>query len=139
MKLIAMKALGNPHSSCLFFLTLENNKQYHSFVGELQAPEFPQHHHPIYRPSPGALPYVYTCHVCHLPTTNCTHTPTTYMYQNYLVTHINTLQAMVLVQHVSGQFNLYLSDTTGVDYSLTLRDIVVDFSNNYIDVEWVGW
>ena len=61
------------------------------------------------------------------------------MYQNYLVTHINTLQAMVLVQHVSGQFNLYLSDTTGVDYSLTLRDVVVNFSNNNIDVEWVGW
>ena len=64
------------------------------------------------------------------------HTHTT--YQNYLVDHLNTLQAAVLVQHVSGQFNLYLSDTTGVDYSLSLQDVVVDFSNNNIDLELVG-
>ena len=59
--------------------------------------------------------------------------------QNYWVDHLNTLQAVVLVQHVNGQFNLYLSDTTGVDYSLSLRDIVVDLSNNNIDLELVGW
>ena len=58
--------------------------------------------------------------------------------QNYVVAHINTLQALVLVQHVSGQFNLYLSDTTGVDYSLSLRDIVVYLSNLHIDLELVG-
>ena len=55
------------------------------------------------------------------------------------MTHINTLQALVIVQHGSGQFNLYLSDTTGVDYSLSLRDIVVDLSNPSIDLELVGW
>ena len=66
------------------------------------------------------------------------HPPSLNTHQNYWVDHINTLQAMVLVQHVSGQFNLYLSDTTGVDYSLSLRDVVVDFSNNNIDVELVG-
>ena len=49
------------------------------------------------------------------------------------------LQALVLMEHVSGQFNLYLSDTTGVDYSLSLRDIVVDLSSNNIDLELVGW
>ena len=80
-----------------------------------------------------------------LPTTNCTQTHTLPLplflntHQNYWVDHLNTLQAVVLVQHVSGQFNLYLSDTTGVDYSLSLRDIVVDLSNNNIDVELVGW
>ena len=65
--------------------------------------------------------------------------PSPNTHQNYLVTHINTLQALVIVQHVSGQFNLYLSDTTGVDYSLSLRDIVVDPSNFNSDLQLVGW
>jgi len=50
---------------------------------------------------------------------------------------INTLQAMVIVEHYSGMFNLYLSDTTGVDYSLSLQDIIVD-SNYNSDLERVG-
>ncbi|CAI7997763.1 VPS10 domain-containing receptor SorCS2 [Geodia barretti] len=32
---------------------------------------------------------------------------------------------MVIIQHEGGFYNLYLSDSTGMDYSLSLRDIVV--------------
>ena len=44
--------------------------------------------------------------------------------QNYIVSHINNLQALVIVQHVQGQFNLYLSDSSGVLYSMSLSDLV---------------
>jgi len=63
--------------------------------------------------------------------------PSTDPHRNYYVEHINTLQAMVIVEHYSGMFNLYLSDTTGVDYSLSLQDIIVD-SNYNSDLERVG-
>ena len=74
MKLKAVKAtytllLFQP--LCLFLS--ENNKQQHSFVGELQAPEFPQRHHPIHRPSPGRS-LVLCTHQVH--------------YQFYVYTHI---------------------------------------------------
>jgi hypothetical protein len=51
--------------------------------------------------------------------------PTPYNHQRYLVSHIDELQAMVIIQHEGGFYNLYLSDSTGMDYSLSLRDIVV--------------
>ena len=42
---------------------------------------------------------------------------------------------MVIVEHVGAFYNLYLSDETGVYYSLSLRDIVV---KNAIDLEVVS-
>ncbi len=42
----------------------------------------------------------------------------------------------MIVEHVSGQFNLYLSDITGVYFSLSLPDIVNE--NYFIDLELVS-
>ena len=57
------------------------------------------------------------------------------------VTHINELQALVIVEHVSGHFNLYLSDITGVCFSLSLKGLVV-VNRQVIDLElvscWLG-
>lgn len=60
--------------------------------------------------------------------------PTPYEHRNYLVSDIDELQAMVVIEHVGGFYNLYLSDTTGIDFSLSLRDIVVE---NAVDLEVV--
>ena len=56
------------------------------------------------------------------------------------MTHINEMQALVIVEHVGGFYNLYLSDESGVYYSLSLRDIVVFISSTQIrvDLELVG-
>ena len=56
--------------------------------------------------------------------------------QGYIVAHINELQALVIVQHTSGRFNLYLSDITGVYFSLSLADIVI--TQRGIDLELVS-
>ena len=64
--------------------------------------------------------------------------PTPYNHQNYLVSNIDELLAMVIIQHDGGFYNLYLSDTTGVDYALSLRDIVVE-RGNILDLEIVSW
>ena len=61
--------------------------------------------------------------------------PTPYNHQRYLVSHIDELQAMVIIQHEGGFYNLYLSDSTGMDYSLSLRDIVV--VRGIVDLELV--
>ena len=55
----------------------------------------------------------------------------------YLVTHINELQALVIVQHNEGFYNLYLSDQSGVYFSLSLRDIAV-VGINTVDLELVS-
>ena len=57
--------------------------------------------------------------------------------QNYIVSHIDWQQAMVIVEHSSGQYNLYLSDITGVYFSLSLPDIVVE-ANSGTDLELVS-
>ena len=62
-----------------------------------------------------------------------THTHT----QGYFVAHINELQALVIVQHISGRYNLYLSDITGVYFSLSLADIVVS-QQRAVDLELVS-
>ena len=62
--------------------------------------------------------------------------PTPSNHRNYLVGDIDELVAMVIVQHEGGFYNLYLSDTTGVYFSLSLRDIVVE-RNSVIDLEIV--
>lgn len=41
------------------------------------------------------------------------------------------------MEHSSGQYNLYLSDITGVYFSLSLPDIVVEV-NSGIDLELVS-
>ena len=55
---------------------------------------------------------------------------------SYLVIRINDVQALVIVEHAGGFFNLYLSDESGVYYSLSLRDLVIDSDYN-IDLELV--
>ena len=49
--------------------------------------------------------------------------------------HIDELQALVIVEHTSGQNNLYLSDENGVHFSLSLPDLVVESTG--IDLELV--
>ena len=61
--------------------------------------------------------------------------PTPYNHQNYYVSDIDELQAMVVIEHEGGFYNLYLSDTTGVYFSLSLRDVVVE--NGIRDIEVV--
>lgn len=61
--------------------------------------------------------------------------PTPYDHRNYIVSHIEERQALVIVEHEGDFYNLYLSDETGVYYSLSLRDIVI---NNAIDLERVS-
>ena len=56
--------------------------------------------------------------------------------QGYIVAHINELQALVIVEHTSGQYNLYLSDITGVYFALSLANIVV--TGRGIDLELVS-
>lgn len=57
--------------------------------------------------------------------------------QQYIVTHIDEQQAVVIVQHSSGQYNMYLSELTGVYFALSLPDIV--FENSYgVDLEVVS-
>jgi len=46
-------------------------------------------------------------------------------------------QALVIVEH-SQQYNLYLSDETGVYYSLSLDNVVIDDDSGAIDVELVS-
>lgn len=43
---------------------------------------------------------------------------------------------MVIVEHLSTQFNLYISDVTGVYFALSLPDIVTESSG--IDLELVN-
>ncbi len=49
--------------------------------------------------------------------------------------HIDELQALVIVEHESGQNNLYLSDEEGVYFSLSVPDLVLE--NNVPDLEVV--
>ena len=56
--------------------------------------------------------------------------------QNYIVSHINRQQALVIVEHQSGRFNLYLSDITGRFFSMSLPDIVI--TRNGLDLEVVS-
>ena len=58
-------------------------------------------------------------------------------FPSYLVTHINNVQALVIVEHTGGFYNLYLSDEAGVYYSLSLRDLVVERNPFNIDLELV--
>ncbi|KAL5471537.1 hypothetical protein EMCRGX_G029661 [Ephydatia muelleri] len=61
--------------------------------------------------------------------------PSTFGHVNYIVSHINNLQALVIVQHVQGQYNLYLSDSSAVYYSMSLPDLV---QSSYIfDLQWI--
>ena len=61
--------------------------------------------------------------------------PTPYSHRDYIVSHIEERQAQVIVEHEGNFYNLYLSDETGVYFSLSLRDIVV--TQNAIDLERV--
>lgn len=40
--------------------------------------------------------------------------------------HIDELQALVIVEHESGQNNLYLSDEEGLYFSLSVPDLVLE-------------
>ena len=67
-------------------------------------------------------------------TFNMAQIPTPYAHKNYFVAHIEERQALVIVEHDGGFYNLYLSDESGVYYSLSLRDIVII---NAVDLEMV--
>ena len=43
------------------------------------------------------------------------------------MTHLNQLQALVIVEHENDQFNLYLSGLEGILFSLSLPDLVVQY------------
>eukprot|EP00731_Ephydatia_muelleri_P020374 Em0013g101a len=62
--------------------------------------------------------------------------PSTFGHVNYIVSHINNLQALVIVQHVQGQYNLYLSDSSGVYYSMSLPDLVQEGGTTF-DLEMI--
>ena len=61
--------------------------------------------------------------------------PTPYDHRSYTVSHIEERQALVIVEHEGGFYNLYLSEETGIYFSLSLRDLVVDYG---IDLERVS-
>ncbi len=52
------------------------------------------------------------------------------------MSHIDEQQAIVLVEHASGVYNLYLSDITGIYFSLSLPDIVT--VGGFVDLELVS-
>lgn len=56
---------------------------------------------------------------------NVAQIPTPYNQQKYIVSHIEARQALVIVQHDGEFHNLYLSDETGIFFSLSLQDIVI--------------
>ena len=64
------------------------------------------------------------------------HLPSELPHQNYYVASLDAKQALVIVQHTNGQFNLYLSEEMGIYYSLSLPDIV--YSNGVLDLEIVS-
>ena len=55
------------------------------------------------------------------------------------MSHIDDMQALVVVEHAEGYYNLYLSDESGLFFSLSLRDIVVEtlYRRWQIDLELV--
>ena len=62
--------------------------------------------------------------------------PAPYAHNRYIVTHIDEMQALVIIEHNGGFYNLYLSDQEGVYFSLSLRDIVVEGVST-VDLELV--
>ena len=66
---------------------------------------------------------------------NVAQIPMPYNHRNYIVGHIEGRQALVIVEHEGDFYNLYLSDETGVYFSLSLRDLVITHA---IDLEKVN-
>ena len=64
------------------------------------------------------------------------HLPSELPHQNYRVASLDAKQALVIVEHTNGQFNLYLSEEMGIYYSLSLPDIV--YGNGVLDLEIVS-
>ena len=56
------------------------------------------------------------------------------------MSHIDDMQALVIVDHAEGFYNLYLSEESGLHYSLALPDIVVEtlYGRWQIDLELVS-
>lgn len=54
--------------------------------------------------------------------------PTTVSHYLYFVTSHRSSQALVIIEHENA-YNLYLSDETGIYYSLSLEDIVVEVND----------
>ena len=57
------------------------------------------------------------------------------------MSHIDDMQALVIVDHAAGFYNLYLSDESGLYFSLSLTDIVIETLYNrwQIDLELVRY
>ncbi|CAI8011488.1 VPS10 domain-containing receptor SorCS3 [Geodia barretti] len=67
------------------------------------------------------------------------HIPIPGGHERYLVSHIDDMQALVIVEHAGGFYNLYLSDESGLYFSLSLTDIVIETLYNrwQIDLELI--
>ena len=65
--------------------------------------------------------------------------PSNVGHENYRVASIKSVQALVIVEHSDGVFNLYTSDETGQYFSLSLNDITITKNGNswFIDLEIV--
>ena len=50
------------------------------------------------------------------------------MLQQYFITSHRSSQVLVIIEH-ENIYNLYLSDETGIYYSLSLEDIVVEVND----------
>ena len=60
------------------------------------------------------------------------------LLSSYLVATINEAQALVIIEHEGDFYNLYLSDDSGIFYSLSLRDLVIEEDPLQIDLELVS-
>ena len=61
------------------------------------------------------------------------HIPSALAQQHYYVDDIKAKQALVIVEHTNGQYNLYLSEETGQYFSLSMPDIILS------DLEYVSY
>jgi hypothetical protein len=68
------------------------------------------------------------------------HIPIPGGHERYLVSHIDDMQALVIVEHAGGFYNLYLSDESGLYFSLSLTDIVIEtlYGRWQIDLELIN-
>ena len=69
-------------------------------------------------------------------------------FQNYYVGSYRSAQAIVVVEHSSGLNNVYLSDDSGIYYTLSLDNVVLDpdqgldfelVSNLPFDLKYMFW
>ena len=70
--------------------------------------------------------------------TQCSYFITACILQFYFVTSHRSSQVMFLIDHNS-HYSIYLSDETGIYFTLSLEDLVVDDSIHAIDLQVVSY